>query len=626
MRPSGPGFWKSIALAGLAVSLTVFASAAAAPRASAAVVLNEVNCEGTDWVELAESGGAAADISGWLLTDDPITDNRADHRHLFPPGTEIPAGAPLVIERGAGGFPFGISCGSDHIRLADTVPGLADETQVPELTDPAETWGRLPDGTGAFVQTASTQGEPNESSNAGPPPDPSWMFDGSAVHGIDLTLPPASIDALAGDPEEYVDGTFAMTQGAETYGPLAVGVRLKGGGSFRPLTGKAAFKIDFNHSVPGQRFHGLKKLTLNNMVQDPTGIRERLSYELFRATGVPAPRTGYANVAVNGAPYGLYLNLETIDDVFLSEEFASTNHLYEGEYGEDVHLGHVPNFEVDEGSEANRTDLLVLATAVGAASPPSFSARVAGYADLEEMTRMWAVERYVGHWDGYTGGLFAGPLHPNNYYLHSDASGVFSMLPWGADQTWDLKVPFDSGADAVLFDKCLEDPPCREMFREAMRSLLVAEANLGVGALAAQTAGAIAGSQAADPRKESTPAATATALATTLAFVSSRPGEATAWLDPPPPAGPAATPDTAITKRTRRPRLGRKVLIHFSSDVPGSRFQCRLGNRDFVPCPSPYFFTPGRAGTKRFAVRAIAPSGAYDATPAVLRFEVRRPK
>ena len=44
------------------------------------------------------------------------------------------------------------------------------------------------------------------------------------------------------------------------------------------------------------------------------------------------------------------------------------------------------------------------------------------------MTRMWAVERYLGHWDGYT--------TKNNYYLVSDPSGRFQMLPWGTDQTW----------------------------------------------------------------------------------------------------------------------------------------------------------------------------------------------
>ena len=56
-------------------------------------------------------------------------------------------------------------------------------------------------------------------------------------------------------------------------------------------------------------------------------------------------------------------------------------------------------------------------------------------ADLAEMTRMWAVEKYIDHWDGYSGHAVPG-FRPNNYYLYSDPSGRFQMLPWGADQAW----------------------------------------------------------------------------------------------------------------------------------------------------------------------------------------------
>ena len=50
---------------------------------------------------------------------------------------------------------------------------------------------------------------------------------------------------------------------------------------------------------------------------------------------------------------------------------------------------------------------------------------------------MWAVEKYIGHWDGYAGDP---STQPNNYYLHSDAAGQFTMLPWGTDQTWDERL------------------------------------------------------------------------------------------------------------------------------------------------------------------------------------------
>ena len=109
------------------------------------VALNEINCEGTDWVELVNTTASTADISGWLLTDDPLTQNppRADHRYLFPSPTTIAPGAKLVVERLAGGFPFGVSCGSDTIRLADGAAGsLVDQFVVPALVASGDKIGR----------------------------------------------------------------------------------------------------------------------------------------------------------------------------------------------------------------------------------------------------------------------------------------------------------------------------------------------------------------------------------------------------------------------------------------------------------------------------------------------------
>src|SRR6478609_3824868 len=97
------------------------------------------------------------------------------------------------------------------------------------------------------------------------------LFDPSTVSLADIGLPQASMDALAADPNVYQPGTVTMTVRGVRYGPLAVGVRLKGHGSFQPLSGKASFKLKLNW-VSGQKLLGLKKMTLNNMAQDPSRI------------------------------------------------------------------------------------------------------------------------------------------------------------------------------------------------------------------------------------------------------------------------------------------------------------------------------------------------------------------
>ena len=81
-------------------------------------------------------------------------------------------------------------------------------------------------------------------------------------------------------------------------------------------------------------------------------IHETLGYEVLRAAGVAAPRTGFAYVRVNGQGYGLYLNLETYDDVSMERLFESTQHLYEADdYGVDVMPGGAGAYEVEEGDE-----------------------------------------------------------------------------------------------------------------------------------------------------------------------------------------------------------------------------------------------------------------------------------
>jgi hypothetical protein len=374
------------------------------------------------------------------------------------------------------------------------------------------------------------------------------MFQPSTVDVIELSLPQASIDALEADPKgEYQPGTFSIAEtdgtpaGIGAFSPLRnVGIRLKGGtGSFEPLSGKAAFKIKFGKT---ERYLGLKKLTLNNMVQDPSMLHETLAYEAFRAAGVPAVRTGYAYVRVNGEDYGVYLNVETLDDLALEKRFgtfgAPPQHLYEGEYGADVSAGGAGAFEVDEGEETERDDLDALIAAASDGAAPDWSDRVGAVADLEEMTRNWAVEKYIGHWDGYAGqaGTPDLPL-PNNYYLYSDPIGRFQMLPWGTDQTWLKRLPFDAPA-GLLFDGCLADESCAARYRRSLREAEAAIAGTEPAAEMGELAQLLQPWLAMDPRQPFSPAEVADERSGTIRFMNERAGELDAWLATQPPEPP----------------------------------------------------------------------------------------
>src|SRR5207253_2454507 len=87
-----------------------------------------------------------------------------------------------------------------------------------------------------------------------------------------------------------------------------VGLHLKGNyGTFQPFEKKPSLTLNFDKFVPGQKFHGLDKLHLNNSAQDPSLISEVLCRELFKAAGVPVARATHATVELNGRDAGLYV-------------------------------------------------------------------------------------------------------------------------------------------------------------------------------------------------------------------------------------------------------------------------------------------------------------------------------
>ena len=145
------------AAAVVAVGVAPLLIAAPAVAAASDVVINEVESNGdaTDWVELINTGAGPVDVSGWILKDDN------DSRTLaIPAGTVLAPGAFLAVDVDPvpGGFGLG---GADMIRVFE--PGATTPVDSYAWTaHAATTYGRCPDGTGAFVTTlASTKGAAN---------------------------------------------------------------------------------------------------------------------------------------------------------------------------------------------------------------------------------------------------------------------------------------------------------------------------------------------------------------------------------------------------------------------------------------------------------------------------------
>ena len=292
---------------------------------------------------------------------------------------------------------------------------------------------------------------------------------------------------------DWRETQMRFTIGSKTYGPYLVGVHLKGAwGSWRDIDGKAAFKIKTDAFVRGQTFFGITRMTLNNMVQDGSYIHEVLTYRLFRAVGVPAPRTGFADVTLNGINYGLHLNIETVNPEMLKRWNISSSQMVKGAVPTfpDLWPGAEQNFAIESGIKSSYTMLTDL-MAANQLDGEAWWLRVSELADMKEMTLEWATEIYTGHWDGYV-------RNRNNYFINFDDYGKATMLPWGTDQTWNGSYNYFESAGLML-NKCFASTDCTEMYRQSLARVANKAKALELPQIAADVGAAIASSISNDP-------------------------------------------------------------------------------------------------------------------------------
>jgi spore coat protein H len=206
-----------------------------------------------------------------------------------------------------------------------------------------------------------------------------------------------------------------------------LGIHLKGNyGTFQAFEKKPSLTLNFDKFVPGQKFHGLDKVHVNNSAQDSSFISEVLCREMFQAGGVPVARAFHARVELNGRDAGLYVLVEGYNKTFLKRYFSdASGHLYDSEFVHDITE---PLKSSASGGPPDRSDLERLAAAWNEPNPELRLAKLAKVLDLERFYSFLALEMLTCHFDGYARGI-------NNYWVYHDpGSGKMVFIPHGMDQ------------------------------------------------------------------------------------------------------------------------------------------------------------------------------------------------
>ncbi|MFM1767973.1 MAG: hypothetical protein RJA22_502 [Verrucomicrobiota bacterium] len=277
---------------------------------------------------------------------------------------------------------------------------------------------------------------------------------------LSIEVPSSGLEALRKDPKAYVKAV--VREGSQPYRDVAI--RLKGGGSFQGFEQKPGLTLKFNEFVQGQKFHGHSRLLLSPSKSDPSYLAETLAAAVFQEAGVPAARTTFARVELNGREAGVYVVGEAMTKDFLARSFRkSKGNLYEGSNNEVT-----DTLEKDSGDDStDQKDVRQLAKAAQEPDLAQRWKRLGTTLDLDRFISFVAAEVFLWHREGYS-------MDRNNFRLYGDPnSGLMVFLPHGVDRV----LGESNGAllpewKGLVARAVLETPEGRQRYRERMATLL----------------------------------------------------------------------------------------------------------------------------------------------------------
>src|SRR5215831_14201579 len=253
------------------------------------------------------------------------------------------------------------------------------------------------------------------------------LFAARTVPRIQIEIPEEGMTDLSRDGNNrHRPSTLAtVTEGGNTY--TNVSIHLKGGaGSYRPIDDDPGLTLEFAKNAPGQTFHGLKKFSLNNSVQDHTFLNEKICRDLFNLAGSPAPRAGFAAVQLNGRNLGLHVLIEGANKQFLRQHFENVHgNLYQTHGNQEI----TARLDVNSGDDpTNNAGLRALAQAVREEDPAVRWRRLQETLDVNRFLTFMAMEVMLCHWDGYC-------MNQNNYRVFHDlGANKMVFIAHGTDQ------------------------------------------------------------------------------------------------------------------------------------------------------------------------------------------------
>ncbi|MEI7730422.1 MAG: CotH kinase family protein [Verrucomicrobiota bacterium] len=282
------------------------------------------------------------------------------------------------------------------------------------------------------------------------------LFTNQMVRHFRIELSQAALDNLR--KEARHDTTATVTVDGQVFKNVAV--HLKGSaGSFRNVDDKPALTLNFDKFVPDQRFFGLRKIHLNNSVQDPALMTEYICGEMFRTVNIPAARVTHATVQLNDRKLGVYVLKEGFNKDFVGLFYKQKDgNLYDGGFCREI------TDKLERMCGSGPDDLSdVKALAQAAQEPDAIKRwqRLQQVLDVPRFVRYMALENMVWDWDCYM-------MNRNNYRIYFEpGSGKAVFIPHGMDQMFgEANAPYNAGINALVAKAVYNTPEGKALYDE----------------------------------------------------------------------------------------------------------------------------------------------------------------
>jgi len=269
------------------------------------------------------------------------------------------------------------------------------------------------------------------------------FFDPGTLHEIRLEVNPADWRLLKQDyllNTRYACEFHWAFNGQEVPVPQ-IAIRSRGQGSRSGI--KPSLDVEFDYYDTRQTFLGLQSVVLRANTQDASMMHERVSMELMRRMGLPAPREAHAKLYVNGEYAGLYTIVEPVQRSFLRRVYgqdsgALYNYQYNGFfYFEDrgsnpLSYSPVPFEPQLNGQPSDTWPIAAMVETINKIPDSQFHSEVGRYLDINSFLAEIAVENYLAEQDGLIGDYAL-----NNFFLYRFAgTTVHTFIPWDKSNTF----------------------------------------------------------------------------------------------------------------------------------------------------------------------------------------------